>query len=96
MGGSAPGVESSRGNAVAPDCGGDAGVFEGCDASGEAIAFDELVATCAPAVPCAIARSNRFAASAFVVTRRAMMSEADAGLATAFSRCGIALESSPR
>src|SRR5690242_4554670 len=68
FGGSEPGVESSSGNVVAPDCAGADGVLVG-SVTGDAVADDVLPPVVRmPAVPCAMARSKRFAASAFVLT----------------------------
>src|SRR4029079_8296560 len=67
FGGSEPGAESSSGNEVAPDCAGATGVLVG-SVTGDAVADDVPPLVRTPAVPCAIARSKRFAASAFVLT----------------------------
>ena len=63
---------------MAPAAGAVAGEL-GVSATGDAVAVDVAApGVYALAVLCAIARWKRLAESAFVVTRRAMMSEADA------------------
>jgi len=79
LGGSEPGAESSSGNVVPPGCGEAAGAVLAGSLTGDAIAFDVLpLAIQTPAEGVSIARSKRFTASAFEVTRRAMMSDAEA------------------